>query len=120
MAHRGDGDGPAVRLERISKSFGPIRAVDGLSMEVRKGTIHGLLGPNAAGKTTTIKLMTGKLRPDSGSATVLGQTMPEGYSKIAASVGVMPQGQALYGDLAFFLVVIAVTMLGAARSMGKE
>jgi ABC-2 type transport system ATP-binding protein len=119
MAHRGDDDGPAVRLERISKSFGPIRAVDGLSMDVRKGTIRGLLGLNAAGKTTTIKLMTGKLKPDSGSATVLGQAMPEGHSKIAASVGVMPQGQALYGDLAFS-VVIAVTMLGAARSMEKE
>jgi len=88
-------------------------------MDVRKGTIRGLLGLNAAGKTTTIKLMTGKLKPDSGSATVLGQAMPEGHSKIAASVGVMPQGQALYGDLAFS-VVIAVTMLGAARSMEKE
>lgn len=46
MAHRGDDNGPAVRLERISKSFGPIKAVDGLSMEVRKGTLStGSLAP---------------------------------------------------------------------------
>jgi ABC-2 type transport system ATP-binding protein len=106
---------PAVRLERISKSFGPIRAVDGLSMEVRRGTIHGLLGPNAAGKTTTIKLMIGKLKPDSGSATVLGQVMPEGYAKIANSVGVMPQGQALYGDLS---VVQNMRFFAALQDMG--
>jgi ABC-2 type transport system ATP-binding protein len=120
MAHRGDGDGPAVRLERISKSFGQIKAVDGLSMEVQRGTIHGLLGPNAAGKTTTIKLMTGKLKPDSGSATVLGQRMPEGYPKIAASVGVMPQGQALYGDLSLVQNLSFFAALQDMRGLGAK
>ena len=99
MASSGDEDATAVSLNGVSKSFGDVKAVDGLSMRVRRGTIHGILGPNAAGKTTTIKMMTGKLLPDSGSVTLLGQPMPGGYARVASSVGVMPQGQALYGDL---------------------
>jgi ABC-2 type transport system ATP-binding protein len=90
---------PVVRLDNVTKSFGDVRAVDGLTLEVRKGTIHGLLGPNAAGKTTAIKMMTGKLKADSGTVTLLGKAMPDAFSKVASSVGVMPQGQALYGDL---------------------
>jgi ABC-2 type transport system ATP-binding protein len=74
-------------------------AVYDFSMSVKKGTIHGLLGPNAAGKTTAIKMMIGKLKPDSGKVFTLDREMPKGFSKIANKVGVMPQGQALYGDL---------------------
>ena len=88
-----------VRLDHITKLFGRHTAVRDFSMSVKKATIHGLLGPNAAGKTTAIKIMVGKLKPDSGKAYVFGWEMPEGFLKIANRVGVMPQGQALYGDL---------------------
>jgi len=99
MTSNGGSAESVIRLQKVSKSFGQILAVQELSMEVHRGTIHGLLGPNAAGKTTAIKMMTGKLKADSGSVYVFGQIMPKGYSKVAMSIGVMPQGQALYGDL---------------------
>ena len=88
-----------VHLDAVSKRFGQINALNKLNLSVQKGSVHGLLGPNASGKTTAIKTMIGMIKPDSGSVTVLGQRMPNGFSKVAASIGVMPQGQALYGDL---------------------
>jgi len=62
----------AVSIERLSKTFGGTRALDGLDLEVRAGEVHGLLGPNGAGKTTTLRVLLGLLRPDSGTARLLG------------------------------------------------
>jgi len=62
----------AVAIEKLSKSFGGTRALDGLDLEVRVGEIHGLLGPNGAGKTTAIRVLLGLLRADSGVARLLG------------------------------------------------
>ena len=55
-----------LRVEHLSKTFGTIRAVDSVSLEVRPGEIYGLLGPNGAGKTTTISMICGLLKPDAG------------------------------------------------------
>lgn len=88
-----------VRLDGVTKRFEGVVAVRDVTMSVGRGTIHGLLGPNAAGKTTAIKMMVGKLKPDSGSVSIFDQAMPKGFTKIAGRIGVMPQGQALYGDL---------------------
>ncbi len=65
-------DGPAIRLDALTRSFGATRAVDGLSVDVPRGMIFGFLGPNGAGKTTTIHLLLGLLEPTSGQAEVLG------------------------------------------------
>ena len=65
-------DGPIVRAEHIVKTFGEVRALDGVSLEFEPGIIYGLLGPNGAGKTTLIRVLTTLLRPDSGSAWVAG------------------------------------------------
>jgi ABC-2 type transport system ATP-binding protein len=62
----------AVTIEKLSKTFGGTRALDGLDLEVKTGEIHGLLGPNGAGKTTTIRVLLGLLRADSGVARLLG------------------------------------------------
>ena len=62
----------AIRIERLVKTFGSTRALDGLDLEVRTGEIHGFLGPNGAGKTVTIRILLGLLRADSGSASLLG------------------------------------------------
>ena len=62
----------AVTIEKLAKSFGSTRALDGLDLEVRAGEIHGLLGPNGAGKTTTLRVLLGLLRADSGVARLLG------------------------------------------------
>jgi ABC-2 type transport system ATP-binding protein len=64
---------PAITVEDLTKSYGDVVAVDGLSLEVEEGGITGLIGPNGAGKTTTIKIILGLLRPDRGEITVLGE-----------------------------------------------
>jgi daunorubicin resistance ABC transporter ATP-binding subunit len=65
-------DGPIVRTNDVTKSFGEIRALDGVTLEFEPGIIYGLLGPNGAGKTTLIRVLTTLLRPDSGRAWVAG------------------------------------------------
>ena len=65
-------DGPIVRAENVVKTFGEVRALDGVTLEFEAGIIYGLLGPNGAGKTTLIRVLTTLLRPDSGGARVAG------------------------------------------------
>src|SRR5438128_7956348 len=81
----------AIELQGVVKSFGAIRAVDGLDLEVPEGICLGLLGPNGAGKSTTMRLLTGQAIADSGSLRVLGYELP-GQSKPARlEMGVVPQ-----------------------------
>ena len=63
---------PAIEIRNLVKTFGPTRALDGVNLTVQPGQVHGFLGPNGAGKSTTIRVLLGLLRPDSGTATVLG------------------------------------------------
>lgn len=81
----------AIELERVVKTFGEIRAVDGLDLEVREGICLGLLGPNGAGKSTTMKLLTAQAIADSGSLRVLGYELPERSKEARAEMGVVPQ-----------------------------
>jgi ABC-2 type transport system ATP-binding protein len=62
----------AIRVDSLVKTFGPTRALDGLDLSVRTGEVHGFLGPNGSGKTTTIRVLLGLMRADSGTATLLG------------------------------------------------
>ena len=64
----------AVEIRSLTKSFGAIKAVDGLTLDIGEGELFALLGVNAAGKTTTIKMLSGVLRPDGGDALI----MPDG------------------------------------------
>jgi ABC-2 type transport system ATP-binding protein len=64
--------GPVIAIEGLTKTYGSVRALDSLSLEVGRGEILGLLGPNGSGKTTTIRLLVGLLRPSSGRATIAG------------------------------------------------
>ncbi len=63
---------PAISISRLDKSYGPVRALDGLDLEVHTGEVHGFLGPNGSGKTTTIRILLGLLRHDGGSVRLLG------------------------------------------------
>ena len=63
---------PAIAVFSLRKHFGEVRAVDGLSFEVNAGEIFGLVGPDGAGKTTTLRMMAGVMGSDSGSATIAG------------------------------------------------
>lgn len=89
----------AVQVQDLHLSFGENRAVDGVSFDVVRGEIFGLLGPNGAGKTTLISMLSCLLTPDSGNAAVMGHSILTEAQKVKASIGVVPQEVALYGDL---------------------
>ena len=81
----------------VSKSFGSLKALDDVSLQVRSGEVYGLLGPNGSGKTTLIRTLVGLIVPDAGSVTVLGTRMPN--VAVLGRVGYMTQQAALYPDL---------------------
>ena len=87
----------AVDVDNVFKSFGTIRALDGVTLRVRQGEIYGLLGPNGAGKTTLMRMVVGLVAQDAGTVTLLGRRMPD--LDILSQVGYMTQQAALYPDL---------------------
>ena len=87
----------AVDVENVFRSFGEVKALDGVSLKVRRGEIYGLLGPNGAGKTTLIRMLVGLLEAQAGTVTVLGRHMPE--VDVLRHVGYMTQQAALYPGL---------------------
>lgn len=87
---------PAIEAIGVVRSFGPVRALDGLDLAVRTGEILGLVGPNGAGKTTFIRSVAGLLRPNAGELRVLGEHPGR---EVAQSIGYMTQSAALYEDL---------------------
>ncbi len=87
----------AIDVDGVSKSFGPLKALDGVTLRVRTGEIYGLLGPNGAGKTTLIRLIAGLLEARAGTVTVLGRRMPN--VGVLRHVGYMTQQAALYPAL---------------------
>jgi ABC-2 type transport system ATP-binding protein len=94
-------DGPeiAIDVHDLTKSFGDRVVVRDLSMQVKKGTIYGFLGPNGSGKTTTIRMITGLLTPDKGEGTCLGFNIRTQADEIKLHVGYMTQRFSLYQDL---------------------
>jgi ABC-2 type transport system ATP-binding protein len=89
----------AIEINNLQKSFGDLKAVDGVSFAVLEGEIFSLLGPNGAGKTTTLSMLSTLLRPDNGDAFVLGHSIRSEPMKVKESLGVVPQEIALYEDL---------------------
>jgi ABC-2 type transport system ATP-binding protein len=87
----------AVDIEDVSKSFGSLKALNGVSLRVRQGEIYGLLGPNGAGKTTLIRMVCGLLEAHAGTVTVLGHAMPN--VGVLRHIGYMTQQAALYPSL---------------------
>jgi ABC-2 type transport system ATP-binding protein len=88
-----------IDVEGLTKSFGGRTVVKDLTMQVRRGLIYGFLGPNGSGKTTTIRMLTGLLTPDSGRGTCLGYDILTQSEQIKRHVGYMTQKFSLYGDL---------------------
>jgi ABC-2 type transport system ATP-binding protein len=89
----------AIDVRGLSKSFGGREVVHDLSMQVKRGSIYGFLGPNGSGKTTTIRMLCGLLTPDSGDGTCLGYDIRRDADKIKRQVGYMTQRFSLYQDL---------------------
>lgn len=92
-------DEPAILVEGLVKRFGDFTAVDGISFRVERGQVVGYLGANGSGKTTTMRLLMGLLRPSAGRARVLGLDVAEQAEAIRPRVGYMSQRFALYEDL---------------------
>jgi len=88
-----------IDVHGLTKSFGGREVVRNLSMQVKRGTIFGFLGPNGSGKTTTIRMLCGLLTPDEGSGTCLGYDIRTEAVKIKNRVGYMTQRFSLYDDL---------------------
>lgn len=92
-------DEKVIEVEQLSKTFGPFKAVDKISFDVKKGEIFGFLGANGAGKTTAIKMLTGILSSSSGTAKVAGFDINKQRNKLKENIGYMSQKFSLYEDL---------------------
>jgi ABC-2 type transport system ATP-binding protein len=112
---------PAIRFDRVTKRYGAVMALQSLSLDVQAGEMFGLIGPDGAGKTTSIRLMGGLLRPDEGRVAVLGRDPVAEHRAITGAIGYLSQRFSLYGDLtideniAFFAEIHGVKRFEAAR-----
>jgi ABC-2 type transport system ATP-binding protein len=88
-----------IEAKELRKSFGELKAVDGISLTVPRGEVLGFLGPNGAGKSTTMKMLTGFLEPDSGTARIAGYDVQEQPILAKAKLGYLPEGAPLYAEM---------------------
>ena len=88
-----------IKLTKLSKQYGKLKAVNGINLEVAPGEVFGFLGPNGAGKTTTIKMMVGLLQPTSGSAWIGGHDVQKEPLKAKFITGFIPDRPFLYEKL---------------------
>ena len=95
MADGRNGSAAIVVVRDVHKSFGDVRALDGVSLEVERGTVLGLLGPNGAGKTTLVRILTTLLDPDEGSATVAGYDVRRAKTQVRPLIGLAGQSAAI-------------------------
>ncbi len=91
--------GTAIRARGLHKSYGQVKAVSGVDLEVRRGEIYGFLGRNGAGKTTTVRMLLGLLHPDQGSVSILGSTLAADRAGVLAKVGYLVESASAYPNL---------------------
>ena len=111
-----------IEADRLRKTFGPITAVDEISLQVAKGEVLGFLGPNGAGKSTTMKMLTGFLEPDSGAARICGISVADRPKEAKARIGYLPEGAPAYGDMtagAFLRFIAEVRGYSGSQRAGK-
>jgi ABC-2 type transport system ATP-binding protein len=106
-----------IRTNHLSKKFGDFTAVNKIGFEISQGEIFGFLGPNGSGKTTTIRMMLGLLKPTNGSIAVLGASIPDQIQKVLPRIGYMSQQFSLYNDLS---VRQNLAFYGQAYGIGSE
>jgi ABC-2 type transport system ATP-binding protein len=112
---------PALSFDRVSRRYGAVTAIETLTFDVEPGEMFGLIGPDGAGKTTSIRLLCGLLHADGGAVRVLGLDPVTQHRQITARVGYLSQRFSLYGDLtidenvAFFAEIHGLSNYGARR-----
>ena len=99
MADSRSGDSAAVRTRGLSRSYGDLVAVRDLDLEIDRGEMFTLVGPDGAGKTTVLRMLCGALEPTSGRAAVLGFDLEREISRVKSRIGYLSQSFSLYGDL---------------------
>ena len=111
----------ALNVQGVTKSFGTTRAVDGISFNLQKGEILGLLGPNGSGKSTTMKLILGVIKPDAGSIFVFGKDVVKDSTETKQMMGYAPETPQLYEFLSGveYLDFVA-DMYGMSDDLRKE
>ena len=107
----------ALALRGLTKRFGQTAAVDHLDLDVPRGSFYGLVGPNGAGKTTTLSMATGLLRPDAGTAHVLGVDVWDDPVAAKSQIGILPDGLRLFDRLTGQQLV---TYAGLLRGMDRR
>jgi ABC-2 type transport system ATP-binding protein len=111
----------AIEASGLDKSFGDVKAVNGVDIAVRRGAVYGILGPNGAGKTTTIKMLATLLRPDGGEARVMGHDIVKDADSVRAAVSLTGQLASVDEDLTGRENLILIGMLlGLKRNEAKE
>lgn len=88
-----------ISLSGLTKRFGPVTAVDNISLSIKRGEVLGFLGPNGAGKSTTMRMVTGFVAPSEGTITVCGFDVSRDPLEAQKRIGYMPEGAPLYGDI---------------------
>lgn len=85
-----------LEVDSVSRSFGPLKALDNVSLEVGTGEVYGLLGPNGSGKSTLMKMMLGLIKPDSGTIKVDGIDVQNNPLQVRRIVGYVPESPRIY------------------------
>ncbi len=113
-----------LEIENLTKHFGAVTAVAGLSLSVGQGEVLGFLGPNGAGKTTTMKMVTGFLAPDGGTARICGHDIVSDTRAAQMRIGYLPEGAPAYGEMTpreFLNFIARVRGLhGAAAGLARD
>ena len=110
----------AIEATGLAKAFGDVKAVDGVDLAVRRGSVYGVLGPNGAGKTTTIRMLATLLRPDAGSARVLGYDIVEEADAVRSAVSLTGQLASVDEDLTGREnLILLARLLGFKRDAAK-
>ena len=112
---------PLLSIDRLTKRFGPLTAVDGVSFELKRGEVLGFLGPNGAGKSTTMRMITGYLPPTSGHVTVCGLDLAKAPIEVRRRIGYLPEGAPAYGDMTpLGLLRFAAALRGFGAAAQRE
>lgn len=109
-----------IEVQNLSKAFGSVRAVDGVSFTVGKGEILGFLGPNGAGKTTTMRVLTGYLPATSGTAKIAGFDVTEQSLDVRRRIGYLPENPPLYPDMSVSAFLDFVARIKGVSSTNRR
>ena len=109
-----------ITIDRLTKSFGSLTAVDNISLTVGRGEVLGFLGPNGAGKSTTMKMLTGYLPITSGKASICGFDVVGASIEAKKNIGYLPEGSPLYGDMSCLSFLNFVATIRGFRGAQKK